>query len=127
MDPLNVPQTQPQPRRRRHFSREFKANLVATCLEPGVSVSRIALDNQLNANLLRRWIREAEQSGQNTTSPAFMPLAVPVASSPAERSQAKESGNRIRIEVSRPGGSVIVKWPAEQAHHCLALLRELLR
>lgn len=58
---------QSQPRRRRHFSREFKANIVAACLEPGVSVSRIALDNQLNANLLRRWIREAEQAGQTTT------------------------------------------------------------
>ncbi|WP_133492915.1 transposase [Alcanivorax sp. 24] len=127
MDPLSVSQPQPQPRRRRHFSREFKAQVVAACLEPGVSVSRIALDNQLNANLLRRWIREAEQTGQTTTSPAFMPLAVPVASSPAERSRAKESGHRIRIEVPRPGGPVIVEWPAEQAHQCLALLRELLR
>lgn len=63
MDFLSAPQPQPQPRRRRHFSREFKANVVASCLEPGVSVSRIALDNQLNANLLRRWIREAQQAG----------------------------------------------------------------
>lgn len=125
MDSLSVPQ--PQPRRRRHFSREFKAHIVAACQEPGVSVSRIALDNQLNANLVRRWIREAEQAGQTTTSPAFMPLAVPVASSPAERSRSMESGNRIRIEVPRPGGPVIVEWPAEQAHQCLALLRELLR
>ena len=125
MDLLSVPQ--PQPRRRRHFSREFKANIVAACQEPGVSVSRIALDNQLNANLVRRWIREAEQAGQTTTSPAFMPLAIAGASSPAERSHATESGNRIRIEVPRPGGPVIVEWPAEQAHQCLALLRELLR
>ncbi|MCU5784968.1 transposase IS3/IS911 family protein [Alcanivorax balearicus MACL04] len=127
MDPLSVSQPQPQPRRRRHFSREFKAHIVAACQEPGVSVSRIALDNQLNANLVRRWIREAEQAGQTITSPAFMPLAVPVASSPPDRSCAKESDNRIRIEVPRSGGPVIVEWPAEQAHQCLALLRELLR
>ena len=129
MDPLNVPQTQPQPRRRRHFSREFKANLVATCLEPGVSVSRIALDNQLNANLLRRWIREAEQSGQNTTSPAFMPLAVPTASTSAAPGGGRPADRHghIRIEVPRAGGPVVVEWPADQAHQCLALLRELLQ
>lgn len=124
MDPLSVPQPQPQPRRRRHFSREFKARIVATCQEPGVSVSRIALDNQLNANLLRRWIREAEQA---TASPGFMPLFLPAASSPGERSRTHGQDSRIRIEVPRAGGPVVVEWPAEQAHQCLALLRELLR
>jgi len=129
MDPLSVPQTQAQPRRRRHFSREFKAHIVAACLEPGVSVSRIALDNQLNANLLRRWIREAEQSGQATTSPAFMPLAAPAASTstaPGKDRPVNRHGH-IRIEVPRAGGAVVVEWPAELAHQCLALLRELLR
>src|SRR5699024_1948458 len=116
----------PQPRRRRHFSREFKAHIVAACQEPGVSVSRIALDNQLNANLLRRWIREAEQA---TASPAFMPLALPASSTSATHGRDQPAGRhgRIRIEVPRPGGPVIVEWPAEQAHQCLALLRELLR
>jgi len=129
MDSLSVPQPQLQPRRRRHFSREFKAQIVAACQEPGVSVSRIALDNQLNANLLRRWIREAEQAGQATTSPVFMPLAVPAASTstaPGKDRPANRHGH-IRIEVPRAGGAVVVEWPAEQAHHCLALLRELLR
>jgi len=127
MDSLSVPQPQPQPRCRRHFSREFKAHIVAACLEPGVSVSRIALDNQLNANLLRRWIREAEQTGQATASPGFMPLALPTASRSGERSRTHGQDSRIRIEVPRPGGPVIVEWPAEQAHQCLALLRELLQ
>ena len=27
----------------------------------------------------------------------------------------------------RPGGPLVVEWPAEQAHQCLALLRELLQ
>ncbi|MAY09238.1 MAG: hypothetical protein CMI02_10795 [Oceanospirillaceae bacterium] len=129
MDSLSVPQPQPQPRRRRHFSREFKAHIVAACLEPGVSVSRIALDNQLNANLLRRWIREAEQSGQTTTSPAFMPLALPAASTSAApgKDRPADRHGHIRIEVPRAGGPVVVEWPAEQAHQCLALLRELLQ
>jgi len=92
-----------------------------------MSVSRIALDNQLNANLVRRWIRDAQQTGQATTSPGFMPLALPAASGPGERSRTHGQDSRIRIEVPRAGGAVVVEWPAEQAHQCLALLRELLR
>lgn len=38
----------------RRFSREFKAEIVAQCLAPGATVSRIALDNGLNANMARR-------------------------------------------------------------------------
>ncbi|MFT0138295.1 transposase [Alcanivoracaceae bacterium MT1] len=99
--------------------------MVAACQEPGVSVSRIALDNQLNANLVRRWVRQAQQGG-DTASPAFMPLALPAASAPVASAQPVERRSHIRIEVPRPGGPVIVEWPAEQAPQCLALLRELL-
>ncbi|HDZ37220.1 MAG TPA: transposase [Marinobacter sp.] len=56
----NVSVTRPYRKRRRH-SPEFKARLVAECHSPGASVSRIALDNDLNANQLRRWIRESKQ------------------------------------------------------------------
>ncbi|ASK34560.1 hypothetical protein CEK62_09270 [Alcanivorax sp. N3-2A] len=72
-------------------------------MEPGVSVSRIALDNQLNANLLRRWIREAQPYGQTKTSPAFMPLAMPAASASASAAPGKDRPTdrhgHIRIEV----------------------------
>ena len=81
-----------------------------------MSVSRVALDNQLNANLVRRWIREAEQADQATASPGFMPLSLPAASRPGERPRTNGQDNRIRIEVPRLGGPVIVEWPAEQAH-----------
>jgi len=47
----NISATKPCQRRRR-FSREFKAQIVAQCLEPGASVSRISLENGLNANMV---------------------------------------------------------------------------
>ncbi|WP_420194394.1 MULTISPECIES: transposase [Marinobacter] len=50
----NLSVTRPYQKRRR-FSREFKAGIVAECLEPGASVSRISLDNGPNANMVRRW------------------------------------------------------------------------
>ena len=46
------------PRRRREHSVEFKRDLVARSLEPGVSVASIAMDNGINANLLFGWRRK---------------------------------------------------------------------
>lgn len=111
------------PRKRRRFSREFKSRIVASCRQPGVSVSRIALDNGLNANMVRRWIRESERSG-SVNAPAFVPLRLPAASA---REKPAVMNSTIRIEIPRAGGSVVVEWPADQAHQCAALLRDLLQ
>jgi transposase len=43
-------------RRRGRYSDEFKRQVIAACLEPGVSTAAIALANGLNANLVRRWV-----------------------------------------------------------------------
>ncbi|OZB73966.1 MAG: hypothetical protein B7X37_07145 [Halothiobacillus sp. 14-55-98] len=51
----------PSARQRRHHSPEFKAQLIALCQQPGASVAGVALAHGVNANLLRRWIRQ--QSG----------------------------------------------------------------
>ena len=115
----NVSVTRPY-RKRRQYTAEFKAQLVAECQRPGTSVSRVALDNDLNANLLRRWIGESKQADKSL-SPAFVPISFP--SAPA----VVEKRSTIRIEFPRAGGSVIVEWPADQAHQCMALLRELLQ
>ena len=115
MNDLSV--TKPRQRRRR-FSREFKEGVVAQCLEPGASVSRIALDNGLNANMVRRWIREARWAPKTpATTPGFVPVNLAVASDPRRS---------IRIEIPRAGGTMVVEWPLEQAHQCAALLRDLL-
>ncbi|MFE8073473.1 transposase [Marinobacteraceae bacterium S3BR75-40.1] len=119
MSTLSVTQS---PKRRRQFSKDFKARIVAACQQPGASVSRIALDNGLNANMVRRWISESRRTGSNKT-PAFVPLNLPAVALEGKREPKPQT---IRIEIPRAGGAVIVEWPAEQAHQCAALLRELL-
>ena len=48
-----------QPRRtRRTHSEAFKRSLIEACGEPGASVAGVALANGINANQLRRWMRE---------------------------------------------------------------------
>uniref|UniRef100_UPI0013157129 IS66-like element accessory protein TnpA n=1 Tax=Marinobacterium profundum TaxID=1714300 RepID=UPI0013157129 len=64
------------PRKRRRYTPEFKARIIAACQEPNASVARIALDHGLNANLVHKWIRAARQQPA-ATSPAFVSLAVP--------------------------------------------------
>ena len=52
---MNV--TEPRRTRRTH-SEEFKRSLIDACVEPGASVAGVALANGINANQLRRWMRE---------------------------------------------------------------------
>jgi hypothetical protein len=45
-------------RRRRHHPEEFKQAVIEACCEPGASVAGIAMANGVNANQVRRWMRE---------------------------------------------------------------------
>lgn len=116
-------------RRRRRYSDQFKAKVVAACQATGVSVAAVAMEHRLNANLLRRWIDQAEgrlppgmpgrpAEVQTLRSPTFVPVALEQRSArPAE----------IRIEVHRENQSVTVSWPVSEAAQCAAWLREWLR
>lgn len=68
--------------KRRRFDAQAKHELIQACLQPGVSVARMALEHGLNANLLRKWIRQPQQEqGERvatavtgSTMPAFVPV-----------------------------------------------------
>jgi transposase len=78
-------------RTHRTYTPEFKAELVAACQQPGVSIAALASSHAMNANVLHRWIKEHEHSGRYqllgsdptgatlSTSPiaAFIPLKLP--------------------------------------------------
>ena len=115
-------------RRRRKHSAEFKAHVVAACSKPGVSSASVAMANGINANLVRRWVKDAEAEGEDgggiaaakpVKRPAtqFVPLPLP---SPAPVSD-------IRIELQRGATKVVVTWPSAAASECAAWMRELLQ
>ena len=119
----------PPGRRRRHrYSVEFKAQVVAACQGSGVSLAAIALHHKLNANLLRRWVEQAEGNErflvsrsdvavQSAVAPAFVPLPLDTKNvRPAE----------IRVEVRRADQSITVSWPTSEAAQCATWLREWL-
>ena len=113
----------PSRRTHRRHSEEFKARVILACRQPGVSVAAVALANGLNANMLRRWVLDAERAGAMTAAgspPAF--VAVQMAPPPTASSQAD-----IHIEFKRGPTSIAMRWPASHADACASWLREMLR
>jgi transposase len=120
-------------RRRRRHSAEFKAQVVAACRRPGMSMAAVALEHRLNANLLRRWVVEYErgretgliEAGNVAQAPSiaanadFVPVAV--------ARPAVATSQEIVIELRRGPTLVKVSWPLEGAAACSSWLSELLR
>ena len=111
-------------RRRRLHSDEFKADAVAAACVPGVSMASVALTRGINANLLRRWVREAE--GVPTGAPAKLATAAP-AFVPARMPEPVAQASEIRIDVRRGNTTITVAWPMAAAAECAGWMRELLR
>ena len=117
--------TQPRRTRRTH-SEAFKQSLIEACGEPGASVADVALANGINANPLRRWMRERgieppELSCQPLRVAAAEPMGdfVPVQLSPSVDAP-------IRLELRKGAATVTVNWPIASAAACGAWLREWL-
>ena len=124
------------PRRRREHSSEFKRELVARSLEPGVSVAAIAMDSGINANLLFGWRhRHLESLAQAEPAPARSPAAVllPVSIEAAPREihrtppapPARSSNGTIEIEIG--SARVRLRGPVDDAslRSVLTVLRGL--
>ena len=115
-------------RRRRKHSAEFKAHVVAACSKPGVSSASVAMANGLNANLVRRWVKDGEGEREDVEAIAaaklvkrpatkFVPLPLPLPAPVRD----------VRIELQRGATKVVVTWPSTATSECAAWMRELLR
>jgi transposase len=107
---------------RRNYPIDFKKHLTIAACAPGVSVARLALDNGINANMLRRWrrahlasevgTRETAQStfvevhitpATNAVAPVAAPVPVPVPIDAIAPKATRESRHTIQpgvIEIS---------------------------
>jgi transposase len=103
--------------------------VVAACLVPGISIAAVALANELNANLVRRWVKEHRDQAvggeieRSVTASKAKPLAVvPVT---VESPAASEAGE-IRIDIRRGQTTVQMAWPAGRVESLGQWLKELL-
>ena len=121
----------PVPRRNRRHAPEFKARVIAACLQQGVSIAAVALANGLNANFLRSWVkayRDQQRSDvtigvggvpAKRTAPTLVPVRVQTPSG--------ESSSTIEVEIRRQQTVVAIRWPTSEATACAQWLRDLLR
>jgi transposase len=115
-------------RRRRHHPEDFKLAVIEACCEPGASVAGIAMANSVNANQVRRWMRERGiepptrriatpvLDTASAIAPAFVQLPMPPA-----------AAGDIRIEVRRGNTAIKIEWPVQASGDCAAWLRDWLR
>lgn len=97
---------------RRRFSAQFKQQIVMQSMEPGASLSALALANGLNSNQVFKWRRDyLKQQGNGSAAAGLLPVVVmacdgttarapqsPTASSHAGRIDVTLEHGRIRVE-----------------------------
>ena len=116
-------------RRRRHHPEEFKLAVIEACGEPGASVAGIALANNVNANQVRRWMRERgiEPPTRRVATPVLDTAAV-IAPAFVQLPMAPAAvSGEIRIEVRKGNTAIKVDWPVQASGDCAAWLRDWLR
>ena len=106
-------------RSHRTYTPEFKAQLVAACQQPDVSIAALAGQHGMNANVLHRWIKEHQRSGCHqlvraathataavaSQGSAFIPLVLPTVSREQE----------VKIELRKGALSMVITWPLSAA------------
>ena len=102
-------------RHRRAHSIEFKAELVAICRQPGISVSAVALARGVNANLLRRWMKLFPVDDRFPVAPPPVKL-VPV------QVETSPSDGDIQFEIQRGTTRINIRWPMAGAEACAGWL-----
>ena len=116
-------------RRRRHHDAEFKAKIVGASLQPGVSIAAVALANEINPNLLRRWVKEYRQrcliaptlGSEVSAAESLSLISIPVPE-PSDHGVTE-----IRLDVRRGATSIQIVWPIAHSQALSSLLRDLLR
>lgn len=120
--------------RRRTYTAQFKTDLVAQCMDPAVSLAAVAIEHDLNPNVLRRWVIEherlglhdadAQSAGDRTElapAPANWLPFVPVRTVATERlaTQPSQPEARIPLTLSGRGLTLTLDWPMAE-HQALA-------
>ena len=113
-------------RSRRQHDRAFKAELVRQSLEPGASVSAIALRHGINANMLFKWRRESGRTvGERAAPTVLLPVAVvPKAEvvavpAPIEAPAPAPYGSVIEMEIA--GVQLRLRGAVDEASLCSVL------
>ena len=112
-----------QSRKRRQYSPQLKAQILAECDVPGASVAKVAMAHGINANLVHGWRELARQSdtSKRLVQREFVPVTI--ASAP----ETPTPDERIEVKLRRGALTIKLVWPMGAAADLAAWTRELLR
>ena len=116
-------QARPKVPKRRFYSPEFKRQTVGECGQAGASIAAVALKQGMNANIVRRWLREHSQGTLTVQPLAFVPVILSAEPKPPSPPPTPPD---IRIEVQRANTTIVVNWPLQGGASCAQWLREWL-
>ncbi|AXC83149.1 IS66-like element accessory protein TnpA [Salmonella enterica] len=111
-----------------NYSPEFKQQLVVASCKPGISISKLALENGINANLLFKW-RQQWRDGKLllpfSESPQLLPVTLN-ATAVQPVSLAEDPGLSISCEVTFRHGTLRLNGTVSETFLAL-LIQELKR
>jgi transposase len=115
--------------KRRHHDRAFKQDLVRQSLEPGASVSAIAMRSGINANMLFKWRREHVRAAGDTPPTVLLPIevapATEVVSIPTSAVPAPSSSRPVQrsgvIELEFAGAQLRLRGAVDEDSLCSVL------
>ena len=109
-------------RKRRRYSRELKAQILAECGVLGASVAKVALAHGINANIVHGWRKQARGP---EVAPVVRQEFVPVTVAPPAPVDSDRRG--VEIELRRGAMTIKLIWPVSAAGDLAVWMRELLR
>src|SRR5438067_8641576 len=100
------------PERRRRWSSEEKAGIVAEVMSPGAAVTEVARRHGISRGLLYTWRREAQFGGSNDGVASSLPDLVPVMiADPREPSQRSTMASERPSAGAKPTGRIEIALP----------------
>jgi transposase len=114
---------------RRHHDRAFKQDLVRQSLEPGASVSAIALRSGINANMLFKWRREHVRAAGEAlpavllpieVAPATEAMSIPTSTGPTPSTSRSAPRNGV-IELEFAGAQLRLRGTVDEDSLCSVL------
>jgi transposase-like protein len=79
---------------RRRFASEFRAKVIRSARQPGVTIAAVARSYALDSSLVRRWVRSDDRKRQLETHARAARLAAGVA---AQRAAAADATSHLRV------------------------------
>ena len=120
---MSTDQTSPKRQVRVHRTPEFKSQLVKLALEPGASISDVAMAHGVNASLLARWVKESKAFSK---TPAFVPVQIKSSLNPAPY-RPENNSQPINVKLTRRDLHIQFNVDSSQMPELGQVLREVLR